>query len=73
MVGLVARRSRSQLSAAVAMHGRGGRSSLLRLTPAQVEEGQRSRWPTLSKLFRTPSRTPAFLCTDFAPSQWFQP
>ena len=74
LAGQIARRSRTQLPAAAQPRGRGGWSSLLRLTPCNGEDGgQRSRWPTLSRLFRSPSSAPAFLCTDFAPSQWFKP
>lgn len=73
LAGQVARRSRATLHPAAQPRGRGGWSSLLRLTPCQDEGGKRSPWPTLSKLFRSPSSAPAFLCTDFAPSQWFKP
>jgi hypothetical protein len=73
LAGQIARRSRTQLQPATQPRGRGGWSSLLRLTPCGEDGGQRSRWPTLSKLFRSPSSAPAFLCTDFAPSQWFKP
>ena len=73
LAGQIARRSRTQLQPATQPRGRGGWSSLLRLTPCGEDGGPRSRWPTLSKLFRSPSSAPAFLCTDFAPSQWFKP
>ncbi|MCM5678994.1 hypothetical protein M8A51_05550 [Schlegelella sp. S2-27] len=73
LAGQIARRRRTQLQSATQPRGRGGWSSLLRLTPCNEDGGQHSRWPTLSRLFRSPSSAPAFLCTDFAPSQWFKP
>ena len=51
---------------------RGGRSSMLRLTPLGGETSGSSTWASmvLSRLERAPGAAPAFLCTDFAPSQW---
>lgn len=73
LAGQVARRSRNQVHPAALPKQRGGWSSLLRLTPCTEDAGKRGPWPTLTKLFRSPVNTPAFLCTDFAPSQWFKP
>ncbi|MCW7538493.1 hypothetical protein OOT46_11640 [Aquabacterium sp. A7-Y] len=74
LAGEMARRSRAQAPAVPQpMRGRGGWSSLIRLTPCNEESGRRSPWPSLARLCRKPSAAPAFLCTDFAPSQWFKP
>lgn len=71
--GQVARSSRTQACTTGfgALH-RGGASSLLRLTPLSSEGPKPGAWASqvLSRLTRLPAASPAFLCTDFAPSQW---
>jgi hypothetical protein len=70
--GQVARHSRNHACTTgfAALH-RGGASSLLRLTPLG-ESAKPGAWASqvLSRLTRVPAASPAFLCTDFAPSQW---
>jgi hypothetical protein len=71
--GQVARRSRTQAcTTGFGALQRGGVSSVLRLTPLGSESTQGSGWASLvlSRLTRAPKPAPAFLCTDFAPSQW---
>lgn len=48
---------------------RGGWSSLIRLAGGRPSEAPAA--PTAWGRWKRPA--PVFLCTDFAPSQWFQP
>ena len=71
--GQVARRSRTQAcTTGFGALSRGGVSSVLRLTPLSGESAKPGHWASqvLSRLTRVPAASPAFLCTDFAPSQW---
>jgi hypothetical protein len=70
--GDIARRGRSQSPWALTPRRPGGLSSLLRLTPLQGEASPAQSWPSLAlaRLGKPAPCAPAFLCTDFAPSQW---
>lgn len=76
--GQIARRSRAQAtgtpaaSSAKAPRARGGWSSLIRLAPRSSEAAGPS-WAeaALQRLGRGAPAAPVFLCTDFAPSQWW--
>lgn len=75
--GQVARRSRVQVGQAgtgTQSRPRGGWSSMIRLAPLSAEGGARG-WAeaALARLGRPAAAAPVFLCTDFAPSQWWQP
>ncbi|HWP18205.1 MAG TPA: hypothetical protein VNO84_03690 [Burkholderiaceae bacterium] len=69
LAGHIARRGRRE--AAVQSEAkpaqRGGWSSLIRLTPRTAESSPAPLWSRLKR------PAPVFLCTDFAPSQWFKP
>lgn len=70
--GDIARRGRQQSPASLAPRRPGGLSSMLRLTPLQSETSPSQCWPSLAlaRLGKPVPSAPAFLCTDFAPSQW---
>lgn len=76
--GQIARRSRAQAgnpatsASAKAPRARGGWSSLIRLAPRSSDTAGPS-WAeaALQRLGRGAPAAPVFLCTDFAPSQWW--
>lgn len=71
--GEVARRGRQQCWPNATPRRAGAWSSMLRLTPLQGEAASATRWPSLAlaRLGASAPSAPVFLCTDFAPSQWW--
>lgn len=72
--GQVARRSRAQAAAQAGTpaRARGGWSSMIRLAPLGGDSPAKG-WAeaALARLGRPAPAAPVFLCTDFAPSQWW--